>query len=330
MSPFDRMGTRHFSTHSSNKAVDWPVEGLLRRQPAKAQAGDEGDRLVMAVRNWRRATFGRAGSAAAARHIGRSPGLVDEHQAGRIEIELPGKPVAALAQNVRACCPSALMAIEKAPKHRGRETLAAIGDQASLDFQRRHVRPAANEAEHIVAMGLDPTGTTISPRRRRRDLPLGLEARHPAHGAGDANPKSLGRRVARHAPSTTAPQRVHKDPRKAPCPAGPFPATTLLKQIKADSGIPPTIQFARRPLLPITPRWRTARRGIVTSTVFTGQYLRLGKSRFDKVNGLANQSKTARWPIFARRNNDTDINVKRRRARLLELIEHNRLEFFFG
>jgi hypothetical protein len=37
-----------------------------------------------------------------ARHIRRSPGLVDEHEAGRIEIELPGEPVAALLQNVRA------------------------------------------------------------------------------------------------------------------------------------------------------------------------------------------------------------------------------------
>ena len=53
------------------------------------------------------------------------------------------------------------MAIEKAPKHGGRETLAAIGDQAFLDFQQRHVRPAANETEQIVAMGLYTTGTTI-------------------------------------------------------------------------------------------------------------------------------------------------------------------------
>jgi hypothetical protein len=57
------------------------------------------------------------------------------------------------------------MAIEKAPKHGGRETLAAIGDQAFLYFQQRHVRPVANETEQIVAMGLYTTGTTISPRR---------------------------------------------------------------------------------------------------------------------------------------------------------------------
>src|SRR5271166_304343 len=88
---------------------------------------------------------------------------------------------------------------KKAPKHGGGETLAAIGDQAFLYFQQRHVRPAANETEQIVAMGLYTTGTTISPRRNRRDLALGFEARNPAHGAGDADPKTLGCRVARHA-----------------------------------------------------------------------------------------------------------------------------------
>ena len=92
-----------------------------------------------------------------------------------------------------------LMAIEKAPKHRGRKTLTAIGDQAFLYFQQRHVRSAANETEQIVAMGLDTTRTTISPRRSRRDLAFGFEACHPAHGAGDADPKTLGCRVARHA-----------------------------------------------------------------------------------------------------------------------------------
>ena len=127
------------------------------------------------------------------------------------------------------------MAIEKAPKHGGRETLAAIGDQAFLYFQQRHVRPAANETEQIVAMGLYPTGTTISPGRSRRDLTLGFEARHPAHGAGDADPKTLGCRVARHA---TFHHRLHnafakivrkRHPRRL------LRTATIFKQIKADS-----------------------------------------------------------------------------------------------
>ena len=136
----------------------------------------------------------------------------------------------------------------KSAKHRGRETLTAIGDQAFLDFQQRHVRPAANETEQIVAMGLYTTRTTISPRRSRRDLALGFEARHPAHGAGDADPKTLGCRVARHA---TFHHRPHNPFAKIVGKRHPrrlLRTATIFKQIKADSGIPPTIQFARRPL----------------------------------------------------------------------------------
>jgi hypothetical protein len=97
-------------------------------------------------------------------------------------------------------------------------------------------------------MGLDAAGTTISPGRSRRDLALGFEARHPAHGAGDADPKTLGCRVARHA---TFHHGLHnafakivrkRHPRRLLCTA------TIFKQIKADSGIPRAIQFARRPL----------------------------------------------------------------------------------
>src|SRR5271166_6097995 len=144
------------------------------------------------------------------------------------------------------CCSSACadffkgdrMAIEKAPKHGGRETLAAIGDHAFLDLQQRHVRPAANETQKIVAMGLYSTGTTVSPRRRRRDRPLGFEARHPAHRAGDADPKSLGRRVARHAAfhhrshDTFAKIVGKRHPRRL------LRTATIFKQVKADFGNP--------------------------------------------------------------------------------------------
>jgi len=47
-------------------------------------------------------------------------------------------------------------------------------------------------------MGLDAARAAIPARRRRRNLSLGFEARHPSHGAGDTDPETLGRRVARH------------------------------------------------------------------------------------------------------------------------------------
>jgi hypothetical protein len=43
--------------------------------------------------------------------------------------------------------------------------------------------------------------------------------------------------------------------------------------------------------------------GVVTSTVFTGQYLPRGRSRFNKINGLSKQPRTAREPLLARCDN---------------------------
>jgi len=51
----------------------------------------------VAVRNGGAQSLSAPGASALARHVRRSPGLVDEHQAGWIEIELPGKPIAALS-----------------------------------------------------------------------------------------------------------------------------------------------------------------------------------------------------------------------------------------
>src|SRR5271165_745893 len=131
------------------------------------------------------------------------------------------------------------MAIEKAPKHGGRVTLTAIGDQAVLYFQQRHVRPPANETVQIVAMGLYTTRTTISPCRSRRDLALGFEARHPAHGAGDADPKTPGCRVARHAAFHHRPHNAFAKIVGKRHPRRLLRTAPIFKQIKADSGIPP-------------------------------------------------------------------------------------------
>jgi hypothetical protein len=130
------------------------------------------------------------------------------------------------------------MAIEKAPQHGRREMLAAIGDQAILYLQQRHVRSPANETKQVVAMGLYATGTTISPGPRRRDLTLGFETRHPAHGAGDADPKSPRRRVARHAPFHHRTHNAFAQIVGKRHPRRPLRAATIFKQIKADSGIP--------------------------------------------------------------------------------------------
>ena len=82
--------------------VDRPVENLRRGQAGKADAGDERDRLVMAMRNGGAQPSSAPATSAFARQIGGSPSLVDEDEFQRIEVGLPGEPVPALLQNVRA------------------------------------------------------------------------------------------------------------------------------------------------------------------------------------------------------------------------------------
>ena len=74
----------------------------MRHEAAKAQAGDERDRLVMAVRNGGSQPSTTPAATAFARHVRRGPGFVDENQLCRIEVGLPGEPGAPLLQNVRA------------------------------------------------------------------------------------------------------------------------------------------------------------------------------------------------------------------------------------
>ena len=54
------------------------------------------------------------------------------------------------------------MTVEETPQHRDRETLTAIGDQALLDFEQRDVRRAADQAQQIVTLRLDPAGAAIA------------------------------------------------------------------------------------------------------------------------------------------------------------------------
>jgi len=88
------------------------------------------------------------------------------------------------------------MTIEKAPEHGGRETLAAIGDQALPNFRERDVGLATNEAEQVIVLRLDALGTMIPARRSRRRLARGMETPNPAYGAGDADFETPGRLIA--------------------------------------------------------------------------------------------------------------------------------------
>ena len=99
-----REGGRETGSHPflERGGVHGLVEGLLRHDAGKAQAGDERDRLVMTVRNCGAQSSAPPTAPAFARHVRGRPGLVDEHELGRIEVELPVKPRPALLQHVRA------------------------------------------------------------------------------------------------------------------------------------------------------------------------------------------------------------------------------------
>src|SRR5271165_2720897 len=74
MSPFDSVGTRHFSTHSSKVAPFIGLfESLLGHEAGKAQAGDQRDGLVVAVGNADTQPSPSSAASAFARQIGGSP-----------------------------------------------------------------------------------------------------------------------------------------------------------------------------------------------------------------------------------------------------------------
>ena len=120
-----------------------------------------------------------------------------------------------------------------------------IGDQLVAYFGERDVGFAPNEAQKIIGMGFDPAGTTIPSHRIRRDLAFGVKARHPAHGAGDADPETLGRLVARkaafhhriHNPFTKIVRKRHL--RRL------LLAAEALNHNKSDRGIPPRFTLLR-------------------------------------------------------------------------------------
>ena len=85
-------------------AIDRTVEHEGRGHAARGQASDESCRFPVAVRDADTKALAAAAAAVAvgSSHVGRSPGLVDEHQTFGIEIELAFEPGLAPLQDVGA------------------------------------------------------------------------------------------------------------------------------------------------------------------------------------------------------------------------------------
>ncbi len=84
------------------EAIDRTVEDHRRHHAGDPQSGQEGCRLPMAIRNVGPEPLASSSATTTPGHVGRCPGLVDEHQTIRIEIELGIEPVPAPRQDVRA------------------------------------------------------------------------------------------------------------------------------------------------------------------------------------------------------------------------------------
>src|SRR3546814_6613066 len=77
------------------------LEHHRRGQAAGPQSADEGRGLPVAMRHRSPAALAAWRAAATAGHLCRRPGLVDEHQAIRIQLRLEFKPGAPAPQDVR-------------------------------------------------------------------------------------------------------------------------------------------------------------------------------------------------------------------------------------
>ena len=101
MSPGFSTGSRICSTQARQAlAVDRAVKDAWCCEAVAAQGPEEGQRAPVAVRGEAAQAFALCAPAAQWRHVGLDPGLVDEHQALRIETTLPGAPTPTTASDI--------------------------------------------------------------------------------------------------------------------------------------------------------------------------------------------------------------------------------------
>ena len=102
ISPGRSVGSRNCSHVGPEAlAVDRTVDDAGGRDAIMAQRGEEGHRPPVAVRHLGTKRQAATMPAVGACHVGLGPGLVDEHQAGRIDASLIPLPPVAPPRNVR-------------------------------------------------------------------------------------------------------------------------------------------------------------------------------------------------------------------------------------
>ena len=229
------------------RGVHGVVIGLERDGALQAQAREnEGDRFAMAVRNAAAETPPASSPTAAARHVGRRRGLVDEHQFQRIEVELTIEPPPPPFKDVGPVLFAAradfferdVVAVEEPRDHRRRHLLAPRTLQTAR-FGQRQVRLAPVKAQKVIRMRLHALRTRVAAHRQRRGGPALAQGRHPPIALAKLIPN---RRAARQLMPSLANRRNHPlaqiHRRKAPSRAASDSAPARENQISCDSGNP--------------------------------------------------------------------------------------------
>ena len=128
-------------------AVHRAVDDTGCGKRACAQAGDEGRRLPVAVRDFADQPFAAGRPAAQSRHVGAGAGFVDEDQTLRIELGLTLHHAArATATSGRSCSAARTLffkadavAIEEPPDRADPRLLLTFIEQAALDLFQRQI-----------------------------------------------------------------------------------------------------------------------------------------------------------------------------------------------
>ncbi len=83
-----------------DRAVDRAIDNAGCLDAVRAQGCEEGQRLAVSVWYSRDEALAPRGTAVGAGHVGLGPGLIDEHQARRVDAALIAAPTLALARDV--------------------------------------------------------------------------------------------------------------------------------------------------------------------------------------------------------------------------------------
>lgn len=208
-------------------AVDRSVEHPGRNEAAKGQRANEGRCLPVAMRNPDPKPLTAPAATVPTGHVRGGPGLVDEDEALRIEVELAIEPGLASPQDVRAVLLRGVgrlffardrVAFEEALDRAEAKDQTLLVAQNGAHFIDRPVTLGTESRKDRVLVGVDVMGSLVSAHGFRTGVPLLALQRAPA---ADAR-RAYGNACRRHdatALRRPRPEPFDEDPTKAKLPS---------------------------------------------------------------------------------------------------------------